>query len=91
MPEENRDHNSWHDGHEQVVPPDQYFVLGDHRNSSSDSRMWGWVPRDNIYGKAVFVYWPHRQDGPGEVVHLRKIHITRENSRLSNRHVTTGK
>jgi len=41
-----------------VVPPDQYFVLGDHRSSSNDSRSWGWVPRQNIYGKAVFVYWP---------------------------------
>ena len=33
-------------------------VLGDHRNSSSDSREWGLVPRDNIFGKAVFIYWP---------------------------------
>ena len=41
-----------------VVPPEQYFVLGDHRSSSNDSRSWGWVPRQNIYGKAVFVYWP---------------------------------
>jgi signal peptidase I len=41
-----------------IVPPDQYFVLGDHRSSSNDSRSWGWVPRQNIYGKAVFVYWP---------------------------------
>ena len=38
--------------------PDKYFVLGDHRNQSSDSRIWGYVPRENIYGKAVFVYWP---------------------------------
>lgn len=41
-----------------VVPNDQYFVLGDHRSSSNDSRSWGMVPRSYIYGKAVFVYWP---------------------------------
>lgn len=41
-----------------VVPVDQYFVLGDHRNSSNDSRNWGFVPRSLIYGKAVFRYWP---------------------------------
>jgi signal peptidase I len=40
------------------IEADQYFVLGDHRISSSDSRGWGTVPRKNIYGKAVFVYWP---------------------------------
>ena len=40
------------------VPSDEYFVLGDHRSSSNDSRMWGTVPRRFIYGKAAFVYWP---------------------------------
>jgi signal peptidase I len=45
------------------VPPDQYFVLGDHRSSSSDSRTWGFVRRDAIYGKAVFVYWPLKNIG----------------------------
>ena len=40
------------------IPPEQYFVLGDHRISSNDSRAWGLVPKNYIYGKAVFVFWP---------------------------------
>ena len=41
-----------------VIPSDQYYVLGDRRNSSNDSRVWGPVPQQYIYGKAVFAYWP---------------------------------
>jgi signal peptidase I len=41
-----------------TIGPDEYFVLGDHRSSSNDSRTWGMVPRRYIYGKAVFIYWP---------------------------------
>jgi signal peptidase I len=45
------------------IEPNHYFVLGDHRESSNDSRVWGSVDRKYIYGKAVFVYWPVSQFG----------------------------
>ena len=48
---------------EMVVPDDTYFMMGDHRSISSDSREFGPVERDLIYGKAVFVYWPAKDAG----------------------------
>lgn len=47
-----------------VVPPDSYFVLGDHRSLSNDSRDFGPVDASYIYGKAVFGYWPMEKVGP---------------------------
>jgi signal peptidase I len=63
VPEEYRDTKSMA---EMVVPAGTYFMMGDHRSISSDSREFGPVDRSLIYGKAVFVYWPTRDAG---VVH----------------------
>jgi len=41
-----------------AVPTERFLMLGDHRNNSNDGHVWGFVPRANIVGKAVFVFWP---------------------------------
>ena len=51
-------------GGELVVPPDQYFVLGDNRDESLDSRYWGFVPRQNIIGRPLIIYWSFRNPEP---------------------------
>ena len=44
-------------GDDLVVPPDSYFGMGDNRDESYDSRYWGFIPRENIIGRPLFVYW----------------------------------
>jgi signal peptidase I len=46
------------EGETVTVPANEYFVLGDNRPESADSRTWGFVPKDNVVGKSLFVYWP---------------------------------
>ena len=49
-----------------VVPQGSYFAMGDNRDSSLDSRYWGFVPRENIIGKPLIIYWSY--DAPTEAL-----------------------
>jgi signal peptidase I len=60
VPDEYRDSRSLP---EMVIPPGYFYMMGDHRSISSDSREFGPVERDLIYGKAAFVYWPRQDAG----------------------------
>jgi len=55
-------------GEEIVVPPNCYFAMGDNRDNSADSRYWGFVPRKNIVGRALIIYWSYVTD-PNEHLH----------------------
>jgi signal peptidase I len=47
-----------------IVPSGHYFVLGDNRDESLDSRYWGFVPRENIIGRPLLIYLSIRREGP---------------------------
>jgi signal peptidase I len=47
-----------------VVPPGNYFMMGDNRENSEDSRYWGFVPRELVIGRAMFVYWSYDESAP---------------------------
>jgi signal peptidase I len=57
-------HQFVHNG-ELEVPPDSYFVLGDNREHSLDSRYWGFVPRENVIGRPLVIYWSMDRDPTG--------------------------
>jgi signal peptidase I len=57
-----------------VVPPNSYFAMGDNRDSSLDSRYWGFVPRENIIGKPLIVYWSY--DAPSDQLQDSGISLT---------------
>ncbi|MBI2153450.1 MAG: signal peptidase I [Candidatus Rokubacteria bacterium] len=54
-----------------VVPPDSYFMMGDNRDNSQDSRYWGFLKRDKIRGKAFIIYWSW--DGDGHWLRWRRL------------------
>jgi signal peptidase I len=58
---------------EVVVPPGTYFAMGDNRDSSLDSRYWGFVPRDNIIGKPLVIYWSY--DAPTDQLNTSSISL----------------
>jgi len=62
--DDSQEYDAFQGKDELVVPEGKYFVMGDNRNNSEDSRYWGFVPRDLVIGRAMFVYWSYDESAP---------------------------
>jgi len=73
QPDDDQEYDAFQGKEEIVVPEASYFVMGDNRNNSEDCRYWGFVPRDLVIGRAMFVYWSYDEsaestEGPFGIV-----------------------
>jgi signal peptidase I len=62
-PEWQLTYRNYVDGEDLVVPPDRYFGMGDNRDVSLDSRYWGFIPKENVIGRPMFIYWSFETPG----------------------------
>ena len=69
-------------GHMRVVPSGHYFMLGDSRYNSKDGRYWGFVPRENVRGRPLFVYYSYEPNPDSPVPWITDIRWSRIGHRI---------